>query len=147
MYDRRDNKTIYRFDFIEETTSIYTYDAEVKAITRFIDFLFSNKIYNLENHFIPNYLNYKDNLHNERMFNEEIDNTMLTINNTRPIFKDIVYRPFQRNYLFKNCYIYPKNKTNDMEICVENNKDLEYIETDERRKEGLDSLINIIENL
>ena len=78
---------------------------------------------------------------------EQIMNNMVTINSTHPTFKDIIFRPFQRNYLFKHCYIYPKNNNSDIKICVNNYKDIEYIENDERRKEGLYSLINTIENM
>lgn len=68
-------------------------------------------------------------------------NNMVTINSTHPTFKDIIFRPFQRNYL---------NNNSDIKICVNNYKDIEYIEyieNDERRKEGLYSLINTIENM
>ena len=144
-YSARDNKTIYRFDFMEQPDNVYDYDFNVRPITRYINFLFCNEIINLEKIYLPNYAAYKKeyNLYSD----EQIMNNMVTINSTHPTFKDIIFRPFQRNYLFKNCYIYPKNKNSDIKICVKNYKDIEYIENDERRKEGLYSLINTIENM
>lgn len=58
-YSARDNKTIYRFDFMEEPDNVYDYDFNVRPITRYIIFLFCNEIINLEKIYLPNYAAYK----------------------------------------------------------------------------------------
>ena len=145
IYNNRQTNCIYRFDFMEETDSIYCYVYFEKSITRYLSFLATNSCFNIERNYLPNHIRFKND-YDKLDKNKEMTN-MISIKGQHPLLKDIVKRPFQRNYLFKRCYIYPKTDKFPLEVYVQDNKDLEYIENDERRLEGLNSLINKIENI
>jgi|TARA_B100001250_G_scaffold409663_1_gene434478 thioredoxin reductase len=141
IYDNHKTNCIYRFDFLEQPTNIYALETYYRAIKRFFKFINSDTCSNVEHKIIlENYGYYEDYEVNDE---NRIEN-LWTIKGEHPLYEDIEKRPFQINFLFMGTAIYPKTEQFPLEVCFEY---LKLVETDTRRLEGLNSLINIIENI
>tara|TARA_X000001036_G_scaffold203827_2_gene191511 strand:- start:249 stop:2336 length:2088 start_codon:yes stop_codon:yes gene_type:complete len=136
LYDNHKTNCIYRFDFFENVENVFISTDNYRTLKRFFKFIFRDSYINVEHKF--HNISYDINKENR------IEN-LWTIKGEHPLYEHIKNRPFQKNFLFaEDSLIYPKTEEFPLEVCVGN---LRLVETDTRRLEGLNSLINIIENI
>ena len=134
---------VYRYDFMEIPDNLYPiYN---KSVNRFFEFILNNNVINVENTYIDKIFFLKNKKKILEEFSIDDQSNMISINNkAKAYIRDVIDRPIQRNFLFKNCIIYPKTDTKCLDTTVQDTKDLEKLQLDLRRRNSLILLINYI---